>query len=180
MTRLVNDMLDLTQIEDGRLPLRLAECDALDLIETAVARLRPQAEQKNIEFVMAVAPDVRVLADEDKIGRVLTNLLDNAVKFSPTSGAIIVRCQPAGSPPPDGGDVLFSVTDEGPGIAASDLPRVFERFFKSDRARERSHRVGAGLGLAIARHLVEAHEGRMWATSHEGQGATFYFTLPAA
>lgn len=180
MTRLVNDMLDLTQIEDGRLPLRLAACDASDLIDTAVARLRPQAEQKGIVFAMAVEPAVRVLADDDKIERVLTNLLDNAVKFSPTGGEIVIRCQPAGLPPPEEDDVLFSVTDEGPGIAASDLPRVFERFFKVDRARERSSRVGAGLGLAIARHLVEAHEGHIWATSHEGQGATFYFTLPAA
>lgn len=180
MARLVNDMLDLTQIEDGRLPLRLAECEALDLIETAVARLRPQAVQRDIAFAIEVDAGVQVLADEDKIERVLTNLLDNAVKYSPTGGVILVRCEPVDSMPPEGGDVLFSVADEGPGIAASDLPRVFERFFKSDRARERSHRVGAGLGLAIARHLVEAHEGRIWVTSHEGRGATFYFTLPAA
>lgn len=180
MTRLVNDMLDLTQIEDGRLPLRLAECRAADLLDTAVARLRPQATQKGIECAVVVAPDVRVLADEDKIGRVLTNLLDNAVKFSPVGGTIVVRAEPVGHPPPEGGDVIFSVTDEGPGIANSDLPRVFERFFKSDRARERTSRVGAGLGLAIARHLVEAHDGHIWVSSEEGRGATFYFTLPAA
>lgn len=180
MTRLVNDMLDLTQIEDGRLPLRLATCRAVDLIESAVSRLRPQAEQKAVAFAVKAAPELQVLADEDKMGRVLTNLLDNAIKYSAPHGLILVaaeRFEVDGQP---GGDVVFSVTDEGLGIPTGDLPRVFERFFKSDRARERSSRVGAGLGLAIARHLVEAHEGRIWVTSEEGQGATFYFTLPEA
>lgn len=180
LTTLVTDMLDLSQIEDGRMPLRLASTRVADLVEQVVTRLKPQAEQRGITLTVEVEPGIQALADADKAGRVLTNLLDNAVKYSYPGGQVRIAGRRSPEPRADGGDILFTVADNGPGIAAADLPRVFERFFKADRARERGGGVGAGLGLAIARHLVEAHGGRIWATSVEGQGATFHFTLPEA
>ncbi len=179
LTHLVTDMLDLTQIEDGRVLVKLERVAAQALVETAVGRLRPQAQQRSVQLIVDVETDLTVLADFDKAARVLTNLLDNAVKYSPPDGVVRVnarRVQSRG----DGADAEFVVVDQGPGIAAADLPRVFERFFKVDRARERGGGMGAGLGLAIARHLVEAQGGRIWAASVEGHGATFTFTLPAA
>ncbi len=180
LTTLVTDMLDLSQIEDGRMPLRLAPIRVTDLVEQVVARLMPQAEQKGVTLTVEVEPSLQALADADKAGRVLVNLLDNAVKYSHPGGQVCITARRNPDRRIEGGDVLFTVADNGPGIAAADLTRVFERFFKADRARERGGGVGAGLGLAIARHLVEAHGGRIWATSVEGQGATFHFTLPEA
>lgn len=180
LTHLVTDMLDLSQIEDGRMPLRLSPISALELIERVVSRLQPQAEQKNVALIVEAQPDLQVLADSEKIGRALTNLVDNAIKYSPHGGVVLLTTKRIANGRPDSYDIEFAVADEGPGISATDLPRVFERFFKADRARERGGGVGAGLGLAIAKHLVEAHAGRIWATSVEGHGATFYVTLPEA
>jgi two-component system phosphate regulon sensor histidine kinase PhoR len=103
------------------------------------------------------------------IGRVLGNLIHNAIKFTPDRGAISIGALPVDD------QIKVSVADSGVGIPQEDLPRIFERFYKVDRARGKS---GTGLGLAIARHVVEAHGGRIWAESVEGKGATFYFTLP--
>ena len=180
LTTLVTDMLDLTQIEDGRVPLRLAPTPVTDLVEPVVSRLRRQAEQKGLTLTVEVEPGIQALADAEKARRVLTNLLDNAVKYSNPGGQVRIAARHSPEHRADGDDILFTVADNGAGIAEADLPRVFERFFKADRARERGGGVGAGLGLAIARHLVEAHGGRIWAASVEGQGATFYFTLPQA
>ncbi|MFN8481892.1 MAG: ATP-binding protein [Anaerolineae bacterium] len=185
LRQLVTDMLDLSQIEDGRMVIRLAPMAAAELVETAVTRLAPQAQSRDIALETHVDGQIRVLADGDKIVRVLTNLLDNAVKYSPAGKAVTVTVQPAedfgaGGGHVQAGDVVFTVADQGPGIASGDLPRVFERFFKVDRARERGTGMGAGLGLAIARHLVEAHGGQIWVSSVEGRGAMFCFTLPEA
>jgi two-component system, OmpR family, phosphate regulon sensor histidine kinase PhoR len=118
-----------------------------------------------------VPEDVIVDVDREMIGRVLGNLIHNAIKFTPDRGRITIGAAPAD------GKIKVSVADTGAGIPAEDLPRIFERFYKVDRARGKS---GTGLGLAIARHVVEAHGGRIWAESVEGKGATFYFTIPAA
>jgi two-component system phosphate regulon sensor histidine kinase PhoR len=100
---------------------------------------------------------------------VLVNLIHNAVKFTPPGGEVVLAAQT------EPGFVRFSVRDSGVGIPADDLERIFERFYKADRARSGG---GTGLGLSISRHLVEAHGGRIWAESTEGQGSTFYFTIP--
>lgn len=185
LRQLVTDMLDLSQIEDGRMVIRLAPMAAADLVETTVTRLLPQAQSRDVALATDVEAGLRVLADGDKIVRVLTNLLDNAIKYSPAQKTVTVTVRRALDFGRDDrhvqtGDVVFAVADQGPGIAAGDIPRVFERFFKVDRARERGTGMGAGLGLAIARHLVEAHGGQIWVRSVEGHGATFYFTLPEA
>jgi two-component system phosphate regulon sensor histidine kinase PhoR len=112
-----------------------------------------------------------VVADAARIEQVIVNLLLNAIKFTPEGGSVMVSAEVQGQ------GVRFSVADSGIGIEQEDLPRIFERFFKADRARSTS---GTGLGLAIARHLVEAHGGRIWAESEPGQGSSFFFTIPLA
>ena len=120
----------------------------------------------NIDIKLTLPP---VDADRGRIEQVLVNLLHNAIKFTPPGGSITVSASS------DDSGVRISVADTGVGIPADDLPRVFERFYKADKARSGG---GTGLGLAIARHIVEAHGGRIWAESVEGRGATFIFTLP--
>ncbi len=112
-----------------------------------------------------------MLADIERVRQVVTNLVHNAIKFTPSGGSITV------SAVTEGDEVVIAVRDTGVGIPAEDLPRIFERFYKADRARSGG---GTGLGLAIARHVVQAHGGRIWAESVEGKGSTFFFTLPRA
>jgi two-component system phosphate regulon sensor histidine kinase PhoR len=120
--------------------------------------------------LMDLAPGTLALADGELIGRVLSNLLHNACKFTPSGGQVSLTARHEGE------NVIVSIADTGPGIPPNELNRVFERFYKVDRARGQS---GTGLGLAIARHIVEGHGGRIWAESAPGHGATFRFNLPA-
>jgi two-component system phosphate regulon sensor histidine kinase PhoR len=170
LTQMVEELLELSRIESGQAPLRLAPTPVAEVVVPPVDRLRPQAERAGLEFTVLLPPGLPpVLADADRARLVLTNLVHNAVKFTPPGGRITVAARPAGD------DVVFSVQDTGVGIPAEDLPRIFERFYKADRARSGG---GTGLGLAIAKHIVQGHGGRLWAESVEGQGSTFYFTLP--
>jgi two-component system phosphate regulon sensor histidine kinase PhoR len=172
LTQMVEELLELSRIESGQAPLRMAPTPVAEIVIPPVGRLRPQAERAGLEFTVLLPPQIPpVLADADRARLALTNLVHNAVKFTPPGGRITVVAQP------DGEDVVFSVQDTGVGIPADDLPRIFERFYKADRARSGG---GTGLGLAIARHLVQGHGGRIWAESVEGQGSKFYFTLPVA
>jgi len=167
-------LLELTRIESGKVPLRLAETAAEEVILPPVERLRPQSERRNLELVIDIAPDLPpVLSDAARAQQVISNLLHNAIKFTPIGGTITVRAELDN----EGASVLFSVKDTGFGIPAAELPRIFERFYKADRARSGG---GTGLGLAISKHLVEAHGGEIWAKSKEGKGSTFYFSLPLA
>lgn len=125
-------------------------------------------------LVVDLADDLPpVLSDASRCRQVVGNLLHNAIKFTPDGGAIALRARLQD----DGDYVVFSVRDNGIGIPAVELPRIFERFYKADRARSSG---GTGLGLAISRHLVEAHGGTIWAKSKEGKGSTFFFSLPVA
>jgi two-component system phosphate regulon sensor histidine kinase PhoR len=176
LTQMVEELLELSRIESGQVPLKLARTAVPDLFFNPLERLRPQAERSNVEMILNLPAGLpMVLADSDRVQQVIGNLLHNAIKFSSPEGKITVCAKLV-----DGDTaVRFAVEDNGTGIAAADLPRIFERFYKSDRARTRS-RGGTGLGLAIARHIVQAHNGRIWAASKEGKGSTFYFTLPVA
>ena len=116
------------------------------------------------------------MVDPDRIGQVLRNLLNNALRHTPAGGAIRVSAQPS---PQSSKDLLVSVADTGQGIPAQDLPYIFERFYRVDRSRARST-GGAGIGLTIVKQLVEAHGGRVWVESETGKGSKFYFTLPIA
>jgi two-component system phosphate regulon sensor histidine kinase PhoR len=232
VTQLVDELHELSQIESGRVTLKLAPGSIEKVIRQAFERIRPQAARKHIQVEMLINPGHHlVLMDEHRIGQVLLNLLHNAIKFTPDEGGILVQTNevevnektpylvpPEHDPPyatsfssagssagsmkqrrpgefvvdrgkqvvlllpashPPGLWMVTSVTDTGIGIPSQDLPRIFERFYKVDRSRNRDS-GGTGLGLAIARHLVEGHGGRLWVESTEGRGSAFYFTLPLA
>ncbi|MCA9964284.1 MAG: PAS domain-containing sensor histidine kinase, partial [Anaerolineales bacterium] len=130
--------------------------------------------KKGVELILDLPARLPpVLADPSRLQQVMTNLLHNAVKFTPGGGKVTVGAEPDLQQQ----QVIIFVQDTGHGIPDNDLHRIFERFYKSDRARTRGE-GGTGLGLAIARHLVQAHKGQIWAKSREGKGSTFYFSLP--
>lgn len=191
LTRLVNDLHDLSRIEAGRIALQMSAHAPLRLIERALERIQPQADSTHITVQHTItAPLPDVLIDADRIDQVFLNLMHNAVKFTPDYGSITIHARVINVPqdttitpvPPadhaSGEWVLFCITDTGVGIAKEHIDRVFERFYKVDQARTRGS--GTGLGLAIARHLVEGHGGRIWVISTVGHGTTFAFTLPTA
>lgn len=176
LTQMVEELLELSRIESGQVPLKLARTAVPDLFFIPLERLQPQAERNEVELVLNLPLGLPlVLADGARVQQVIANLLHNAIKFSYPGDKITICAELAERETA----VRFSIQDEGIGIPAADLPRIFERFYKSDRARTRS-RGGTGLGLAIARHIVQTHNGRIWAKSKEGKGSTFYFTLPIA
>jgi len=175
LSQMVSELLELARIESGRVPLQLAEVDPAALIERAVERLGLQAERSGLQVQVSAEGLPKILADPARLEQVLVNLLHNAIKFTPSGGQITLKAERDAQNPT--GFVLFSVQDTGAGIPESDLTRIFERFYKSDRSRASG---GTGLGLAIARHLVEGHGGKIWVESAETRGSTFYFTVPIA
>jgi len=189
LSQMVSELLELARIESGRVPLNMQPVSPSLVVNNAVERLRLQAERANLEIGLECADDLpEILADPPRLEQVIVNLLHNAIKFTPTGGTILLAAQQkdTGVLPhasqraedmPAKDILLFSVRDTGIGIQSDDLPRIFERFYKADRARSSG---GTGLGLAIARHTVEAHGGEIWAESKEGLGSTFYFYIPLA
>lgn len=176
LTQMVEELLELSRIESGEVPLRMAPTEICDLLSNPIERLRPQAERNDVTIAMELADDLPLIwADSERMQRVVANLVHNAIKFTPEGGSIRIKVDLT-DPEYTDPEIVISVKDTGDGIAAVDLPRVFERFFKSDRARTRGQ-GGTGLGLAIAKHLVEAHGGRIWVKSKVGKGSTFFFTL---
>jgi two-component system, OmpR family, phosphate regulon sensor histidine kinase PhoR len=174
LVQMVNELLDLSRIEQGETPLEIGEVDLGRVIERTLDGLRLYAERQGVRLHTEMPTDATertIQADEQRIGQLLINLVHNAVKFSPAGGDVTVRLEPAG------GDALVSVEDHGVGIPSNELDRVFERFYKVDRARSREG-GGTGLGLAIARHIAERHGGRTWAESEEGRGSRFFVALP--
>ncbi len=172
LTQLVNELLELSRIESGKVPLSFQRINPCDLIEPAVERMLLQVERAGLELTLACEPALPVVfADQDRITQVLINMIHNAVKFTPPGGRITVSAYE------DGDHIVFYVRDTGVGIARKDLGRIFERFYKADRARAGG---GTGLGLSIARHMIESHGGYIWAESEEQVGSTFYFSLPIA
>lgn len=169
--QMVSELLELSRIESGRVPLELEATHPDEILKSAVDRLRLQAERAGLKISLECPPNLpKIQADETRLVQVVVNLVHNAIKFTPPGGSIIVKAAQL-----DAG-ILFSVQDTGVGIPISDLPRIFERFYKADRARSSG---GTGLGLAIARHTIELHGGKIWAESVEGEGSTFYFTIPS-
>ena len=171
MSKIVDDLLTLAHRDENRLELLLEPVD-LGKVATGVAvQLRPLAEAAGVQLAVEAPAGAVVLADRARLTQVVTNLVDNAVKFTGAGGSVRVRVWEA-----DDGAGL-AVADTGPGIAPEHLRRVFDRFYRLDPARSRA-RGGSGLGLAICRELVEAHGGRIWAESVEGAGSTFSLALP--
>jgi two-component system, OmpR family, phosphate regulon sensor histidine kinase PhoR len=170
LTQMTQELLELTRIESGQVPLDLRAVKAGKLLESSVERMRAQAERAGLELTAADAGDLpEIRADAMRLEQVLVNLIHNAIKFTRPGGKVTLTAEQ------DGQLVRFGVQDTGSGIPADELPRIFERFYKADRARSGG---GTGLGLSIARHIVEAHGGKIWADSLEGQGSTFRFTIP--
>ncbi len=180
MTRLVNDLRVLAVAEAGQLTLEWEAVDMAELARRVVDRFSSQAAERKVALHVEIEPSIPpVRGDAQRLTQVLNNLLSNALRHTPAGGAITlsVRVQDGGNKKRN---VLVSVTDSGEGIAADALPHVFERFYRVDRSRSRAS-GGTGLGLPIARQLVEAHGGRIWAESAgPGEGSVFSFTLPAA
>ncbi len=174
LVRLVNDILDVSKIEAGRLQLDLQEHEVAPLCAEAVTGIDGFAQKVGVAVRSRLDPGLpRVRADWDRVVQVLTNLLSNALKFSPRGSEVDLVVSPR-----QGGGVVFGVRDRGPGIPADFREKLFTKFAQSDRAKREQE--GTGLGLAICRALVLAHGGEIWVDSEPGQGASFFFTLPAA
>lgn len=172
LTQLVNELLELSRIESGKVPLSFHRSHPIDLLRPAYERMSLQVERAGLNLVLDCPAELPlVIADPDRITQVLINLVHNATKFTPPGGEIILSAYR------DGEFIVFFVKDTGVGIPTRDLGRIFERFYKADRARSGG---GTGLGLSIARHMVESHGGFIWVESEEERGSTFYFSLPIA
>ena len=172
LQRLVNDLQELSRVEAGAIQLQLAPVSPASLIERIQSALGRQFEEKNIQLVTDVEPGLPdVLVDKDRIIQVLTNLVGNALQYTPNGGKVTMTTRRERS------EILFSVKDTGIGISAEQLTHVFNRFYRTDKSRNRAS-GGSGIGLTIAKALVQAHQGKIWAESEPGKGATFYFRVP--
>jgi signal transduction histidine kinase len=171
MNRLIEDLLDVVRQEAGHMTLDVQEVSVASLVEQTAEMVQATAAEKGVSLrVNECPPDLTVNADAERIMQVLSNLVGNALKFVPRGGSVAIKCESTGN------DGVFSVTDSGPGIAREDVDRLFEKFWQ----RRRTDKRGVGLGLAIAKGIVEAHGGRIWVESQLGIGSTFHFTLPLA
>lgn len=170
LTQMVLELLELSRIESGRVEMRKSYFNVLDLLIKPVERMRLQAERSKLELRIEDPGGLpMVQADAERMEQVLLNLVHNAIKHTPPGGEIVVSAAKVDD------EMWIKVKDTGEGISEKDLPRIFERFYKTDQARASG---GTGLGLAIAKHIVEAHRGRIWVESAAGQGATFFIALP--
>ena len=174
MSRLINDLLILSRLESLQVPV---EWDALDLEELFTSTLsgfKKQARDKGITISLDVSEALpKVMGDRDRVEQVMVNLLDNAIKYTPVDGSVSVSVGRGA------GEVRVDITDTGLGIPTKDIPRIFERFYRVDKARSREM-GGTGLGLAIVKHIIQVHNGRVWVESEPGRGSTFSFTLKPA
>jgi len=187
LNHLVDDLQELSLAEAGQLRLERQPVALADIVDRAVEAVRLRAEAKGVTLQVDLPEDLLVEVDPQRVGQVLRNLLENALAHTPPDGKIALSAHETCPEPSDALSlsrgrradqwVEVSVRDTGSGIAAEDLPYVFERFYRVDKSRSRAT-GGAGLGLAIARSLVEAHGGRIWVESTEGEGSTFTFALP--
>lgn len=178
MTQIVAELLTLSRIESGQVTLRLKPTSVEDLLGRPMSQLATPAERKGITLVQKIEPDLPlILADVEQLWQVFSNILHNAFKFTPEGGTISVTATLSA----DGGDeVEFEIKDTGSGIQADDLPRIFERFYKADHSRHRDKVSGTGLGLSIAKHIVQAHAGRIWVKSKPNKGTSFFISLPVS
>jgi histidine kinase len=176
LNRLVDDLQELSRVEAHAYNLDIRPLDVSSLVKTVTKRLAPHAESKRIALGLELAPDLpRVLADEDRIIQVLTNLTGNALQYTPEEGKVTISAKRV-----DDG-VQIAIRDTGIGIPPEHLDHIFDRFYRVDKSRSRQAGGGSGIGLTIARALVEAHGGGIWVESGgEGKGSTFNFTVPIA
>ncbi len=167
MVRLVHDLVDVASIDAGRLSLRPSLHDAGQVVREALEAVRGLGREREVELALEVASPVPLRCDRDRLHQVLVNLLSNAIHVTPPGGQVTARAAALEA------EALLTVRDRGPGIPPEELPRLFERWY-----RGRARYPGSGLGLAIAQAIVQAHGGRIWAESVEGEGCTFAVALP--
>lgn len=172
--RLVQELLDLSRIESGQVSMQQDDVDLGELFAHVNDVFALRAEEQTVSLSFSTSGTARVRGDFDRLEQVMNNLIDNALRYTPPGGTVLVACRDL-----QPGVIQVAVSDTGPGIPPADLPHLFERFYRSS-ASETSGRKGHGLGLAIAREIVRAHGGEIWATSELGRGTTFVFTLPIA
>ena len=174
LNRLVDDLQELSRVESHAYQLDFRSLDVSSLVATVTKRLASKAESKHVSLDFDLSPYLPpVLGDEDRAIQIFTNLTGNALQYTPEGGSVIISAERIND------EVQFSVHDTGIGIAPEHLPHIFDRFYRADKSRSRQSGGGSGIGLTIARALVEAHGGRIWAESEgEEQGSTFIFTLP--
>jgi len=168
---LIQDLLTISALEAGRVKLNLQTVELRLLVEKVLGDLKPPADNKSITFVNQL-PDLIATADVGRLEQVFANLVDNAIKYGRTQGTVTIGGGKAGD-----GRIEVFVQDDGPGIPPESLDRIFERFYRVDKARSREQ-GGTGLGLSIVKHIVQNHGGKVWVKSEPGKGATFFFTLP--
>jgi signal transduction histidine kinase len=176
LNRLVDDLQELSRVEARAYQLDIRSLDVSALIQTVTKRLAPHFESKQISLDLELASNLpHILADEDRAVQILTNLTGNALQYTPESGRIIISAKRFNS------EVQISINDTGIGIPPEHLSNIFDRFYRVDKSRSRQSGGGSGIGLTIARSLIEAHGGRIWVESAgQGEGSTFTFTLPIA
>ena len=170
---LIQDLLTISALESGRMKLNLQPVELRPLMEKVFTDLGAKSENKKVRLVNEL-PELTASADGNRLDQVLANLVDNAIKYGRANGSVKV-----GGKKLDDGRLEIFVQDDGPGIPPESLDRVFERFYRVDKARSRDQ-GGTGLGLSIVKHIVQAHGGEVWAKSEPGKDATFFFTLLAA
>jgi histidine kinase len=175
LERLADDLSLLSRVETGQVDLHPAEVAAVTLLDAVAEAFRPRFEAKDVTLEVAAAPDVRVWADAERSGQVLTNLVANALRFTPAGGRVKLAVYAVGE-----GWVRFEVSDTGGGIPQGQLSLVFNRFYRGDQARAQQEGGGSGIGLTLAKQLVERQGGDIGVSSRLGQGSTFWFTLPRA
>jgi two-component system phosphate regulon sensor histidine kinase PhoR len=170
LIQLVAELTELSRIETGKAELKKEPVNLNQLVEEVIAQLSPQAERQKLSISQDFAADLpSVPADKDRVRQVIANLVHNAIKFTRPHGRITITTRTLE------GSVVVDIADTGIGIPKKDLARVFERFYKGDKARAGE---GTGMGLAIAKHVVEAHGGNIWVESEEGKGSIFSFSMP--
>lgn len=172
LNRLIGDILELSKIESRRVPLVFSPVEVDSFISKSVKLMESEASRKNIELSMNIEPGLYVEADEDRLRQIVMNLLSNGINYTPDGGRVSVKVEGIGDD-----HIRISISDSGIGIPKKDLPRIFERFYRVDKARSRSS-GGTGLGLSIVKHLVELHKGTISVTSSLGVGSTFIIELP--
>jgi two-component system phosphate regulon sensor histidine kinase PhoR len=168
---LIEDLLTISELESGRMKLNLQVVPLHTIVDKVIADLRSRAQAKEVTLANET-PGLSVRADGDRLEQVLSNLIDNAIKYGHVGGKVVVGARVV-----EAGQVEVQVEDDGPGIPPEALERVFERFYRVDKARSREQ-GGTGLGLSIVKHIVQSHGGRVWARGELGRGAAFHFTLP--
>ena len=177
LTQMAQELLDLSRIESGQVPLQFFLLSPKQLLLTAVDRMKTQAERAHLNLHAECAENLPdILADKSRLEQVLVNLIHNAVKFTKPGGEVVLLAEAVDGEAPNRASIRFAIKDTGVGIPSGDLTRIFERFYRVDKSRAGG---GTGLGLSIVKHIVEGHKGKVWAESEEGRGSTIYFVIPA-